>query len=425
MKAGVIIEKNGDAESKDMFLSNRGEFECGLDKAQGANIWDKEGKCYIDFNLGSGTFILGHGDSEVKNWQSKALEDGTLYVGGCTYLEELEKLIRENHKGLDDLVLATTGTESVIRAIRIARCVTKKEKIVVLEGCWHGSMDYTLYKKAENNIDVERLSVGLPDTYKGTEVMDTDFKSLEWLRSANNIAAVVMEPIRGSWPIEPNEEWKQELQSICREKNIILVLDEVISGHRYSRTGVYEIYNECAVLVCFGKAMGGGCPISMVGSNNNFAKQYGTILRTTVGHGDIVLGGTFTGNPLSTASAIGVQRRILDCSDLYEKLKETGEHLRKRFNEWCIYNKKEIGIVGTNSINKLVCRNNGILPNNLKERDEYWDGQGIKEMKDLMKSVGILVGGNNLMFTSYKHNKEMIDDAIERLERGLRNNERS
>ena len=71
-----------------------------------------------------------------------------------------------------------------------------------------------------------------------------------------------------------------------------------------------------------------------------------------------------------------------------------------------------------------MCRNNGILPNNLKERDEYWDGQGIKEMKDLMKSVGILVGGNNLMFTSYKHNKEMIDDAIERLERGLRKHER-
>ena len=160
---------------------------------------------------------LGHGDSEVKNWQSKAVEDGTLYVGGCTYLEKLEKLIRENHKGLDDLVLATTGTESVIRAIRIARCVTKKEKIVVLEGCWHGSMDYTLYKKA-NNIDVDKLSVGLPDTYKGTEVIETDFKSLEWLRSTNNIAAVIMEPIRGSWPIEPNKEWKEELQSICREK---------------------------------------------------------------------------------------------------------------------------------------------------------------------------------------------------------------
>ena len=153
MKAGVIIEKNGDAESKDMFLSNRGEFECGLDKAQGANIWDKEGKCYIDFNLGSGTFILGHGDSEVKNWQSKALEDGTLYVGGCTYLEELEKLIRENHKGLDDLVLATTGTESEIRAIR-SQDVIQKRKIVVLEGCcWEHGLQ--LYKKAENNTDVE------------------------------------------------------------------------------------------------------------------------------------------------------------------------------------------------------------------------------------------------------------------------------
>ena len=417
LKAGVIIEKNGNAESRDMFLSNRGEFECGLDKAEGAYVFDKDGKNYIDYNLGSGTFILGHGDSEVKKWQHTAVDRGALFVGGCSGLENLENLIRNNHSYLENFALATTGTEAVLRAIRMARHVTRREKIVVLEGCWHGSMDYTLYK-GNINSKVEKISEGLPDTYQGTLVMGTDGESLEWLRNQDNIGAVIMEPIRGSWPIEPTEAWKEELQDICINKGIVLILDEVISGHRYSKTGVYEKYNKCSTLVCFGKAMGGGCPISMVGSNKIYNEQFGAGLTKTIESGKIVLGGTFTGNPLSTASAIGVQTQIKQCSDLYPRLKETGEYLRYKLNHWCTENRIEAGVVGTNSINKLVCRKEGKLPRSFRERDEFWDSKVINQIKSIMREKGILIGGNNLLFTSYRHSKELIDETIERLEKG-------
>ncbi|MEM4280426.1 MAG: glutamate-1-semialdehyde 2,1-aminomutase [Archaeoglobaceae archaeon] len=299
-------------------------------KAKGSKLYDVDGNEFIDYCMAFGALILGHANEELKKEIKNKLEEGWIYGTPIELEVEYAKLIRRHFPSIEMLRFVNTGSEATMSALRVARGFTGKEKIVKIEGSFHGSHEAVLVKAGSGatTFGVPN-SAGVPrDFVKNTlQVRYNDVESLsQLLEKDKDVAAVIMEPVMANASlIIPEKEYLKEVRKITKENDVLLIFDEIITGFRLAMGGAQEFYGVKADLTTLGKIAGGGFPIGIYGGRRE-------IMELVSPSGNVYQAGTFSGNPISLLAGYTTVK-ILERERVVEKTAKKAEELCKALKD--------------------------------------------------------------------------------------------
>jgi glutamate-1-semialdehyde 2,1-aminomutase len=332
---------NQQARSEELFARAQGLFPGGVNspvrafkavggtpvflrRGQGAQVWDADGNRYLDF-LGSwGPLILGHADPEVTAAIAEAAREGTTFGASTEREVILGEAIRAAFPSMERLRFVSSGTEATMSALRAARGFTGRNKLVKIDGGYHGHADMLLASAGSG-----AATLGIPGSAGVTPaaVADTlivpynDGPAMEAAFAANpgQIAAVIIEPIPGNMGlVPPRPGYLEALRALCDREGTVLIFDEVISGLRVARGGAQQLYGVKPDLTCLGKIIGGGLPLGAYGGKAE-------ILKVIAPEGPVYQAGTLSGNPLAMAAGTAMLAKLDEA--LYRRLDQLGVRL--------------------------------------------------------------------------------------------------
>lgn len=314
-----------------------------IDNAKGSHIWDVDGNEYIDYRLGFGPVILGHSNPAVHKRIHEYDEKGIIYALDNPLEITVAKKIQKLVPSAEMIRYSVSGTEATMHAIRIARSYTKKEKILKFEGHYHGTNDYLLFSTdpgKKRSSKPHPASLGIPKVLEKLILVNqwNDFDEIEKTikKEADNIAAIITEPIMGnSAVIPPKEGYLKFLKELCEKNNIVLIFDEVKTGFRVSKGGAQGFFGVMPHMSTFAKSLGNGYPISVIAGLEEIMDH--------VGPEKVVHGGTYASNPVSLAAADATLDEILS-NHVHPKIEKFGSKLMKGIRE-ILQEKKIDGIV--------------------------------------------------------------------------------
>lgn len=274
-----------------------------IEKAQGAYIFDTDGKQYIDYVGSWGPMILGHNHPAILNAVLKTAENG-LSFGAPTPLEiELAELVCRLIPSIEMVRMVSSGTEATMSAIRLARGYTHRDKIIKFEGCYHGHADSLLVKAGSGALTLgQPNSPGVPaDFAKYTLTCtynDLDSVKRAFVQYPDEIACIIVEPVAGNMNcIPPKNGFLQGLRELCDQYGAIFIIDEVMTGFRVALGGAQSYYDVKPDLTCLGKIIGGGMPVGAFGGKKD-------IMEHIAPTGPVYQAGTLSGNPIAMAAGL-------------------------------------------------------------------------------------------------------------------------
>lgn len=295
-----------------------------IKSAKGAKITDVDGNTYIDYVGSWGPMILGHADEEVVAALQEVTANGTSF-GAPTELEvELAQEVIDAVPSIEMVRMVSSGTEATMSAIRLARGVTGRTRIVKFEGCYHGHGD-SLLVKAGSGV----ATLGLPDSPGVPAVLAentitlpfNDTQALEQAFTKHaDIAAVIIEPVVGNMGcVPPRDGYLEAVRALTTKHGALLIFDEVMTGFRLARGGAQERYGIKPDLTTLGKIIGGGLPVGAYGGTRE-------IMNHVAPAGPVYQAGTLSGNPLSMTAGLVTLRRLRDRT-VYERLENSSRRL--------------------------------------------------------------------------------------------------
>src|SRR5690349_22426968 len=296
-----------------------------ISSARGATITDVDGRSYIDYVGSWGPMILGHADEEVVAAIQEVAAKGTSF-GAPTELEiELAQEVIDAVPSIEMVRMVSSGTEATMSAIRLARGVTGRTKLVKFEGCYHGHAD-SLLVKAGSGV----ATLGLPDSpgvpaalAENTLTLPfNDVPALEQVFAEHtDIAAVIVEPVVGNMGcVPPRDGYLEAVRKLTRDNGAVLIFDEVMTGFRLARGGAQERYNIKPDITTLGKIIGGGLPVGAYGGSRE-------LMQMIAPSGPVYQAGTLSGNPLAMAAGYETLKIIYDDKKFYKKLDSKAEYL--------------------------------------------------------------------------------------------------
>jgi len=312
------------------------------DRSKGSHLWDIDGNEYVDILNGFGPIMLGHRPDCVEKAVEKQLHEG-FEIGPQTLLAcEVAKALCEM-TGNERATFCNTGSEAVVAAMRVARTVTGRSKVVFFAGDYHGMFDEVLVKgfKKDGVPQAVPAAPGIPRE-KAANVIVLEYgapESLEWIRSnANDLAAVLVEPVQSRRPNLQPVEFLRELRKITQESDACLIFDEVVTGFRAHPGGCQALFDIRADLATYGKVLAGGMPIGVLAGKAKYMDaldggmwRFGDDSYPEVGV--TFFAGTFVRHPLTMAACAAVLRHLkTEGPSLQERLGKRTEELVKRLN---------------------------------------------------------------------------------------------
>ncbi|MGB0640251.1 MAG: aspartate aminotransferase family protein [Myxococcota bacterium] len=305
-----------------------------VDNVQGCRLTDCDGKEYVDFRLGYGPIILGYRDSRVDAAVIKAITELGTISGFSTPMDvEVVKGVKALCPNIDKMRFANSGTEAVMGALRTARGFTGRNRVVIVEGGFHGLTDEMMWKSdvegwdasSGNTPDIIPFGAGIPastrDLVDFIPLNDSQALTQLFATKGEQIAAVLLEPIMGNCgSIAATPAWMQELRDTCTQHGSMLIIDEVKTGFRVAKGGAQELYGIHADLTTYAKAMGNGYPVACFGGRAEVMDVIGA-------GGGVVHGGTYTAN-LVALSAANATVDILANTDALATVERVGAAIR-------------------------------------------------------------------------------------------------
>ncbi len=385
-------------------------------KGEGSRIYDADGNSYIDYCLAYGPLIFGHAHPDIIGAVKSQIDRGTAY-GTPTELElNFAKHIAEAVPSVEMVRFVNTGTEATMGAIRLARGYTGKNKIIKIEGAFHGAHDCVLVK-AGSGATTHGMpnSAGIPEeTTKNTLLCQfNNIDAVENLvKTHTDIAALILEPIIGNMGcIMPMDGYLESLREITKDNDIALIFDEVITGFRLGLGGAQEYFKVTPDITTLGKIIGGGLPIGVIGAKREIMENMAPL-------GTVYQAGTFNGNPLSITAGHAALR-VLEKGDVYKKAGDAGARMRKGLTDITT----DVGIntktYGLESMYQMYFTETAVKDNETAlaaDKDFFLRYQ--KEM--LASGIFLPPSQYECNFTSVAHSKEDIDFTLEKAESVLR-----
>ena len=382
--------------------------------ASSSHLKDVDGKDYIDYCLAYGPLVLGHSHPDIVKAVEKQLELGTAYGVPTQNEIELAKLVTGRVPCADMVRFVNSGTEATMSAIRLARAVTGRKKIVKFEGSYHGAHDYVLVKSGSGAMGLPD-SPGVPEeTTKNTVLIPfNDTEAVEDLirEEGEEIATIIVEPVMGNVGcIPPREGYLEFLRQITSENGIILIFDEVITGFRLAEGGAQEYYGVTPDLVTFGKILGGGFPIGAISGKREYMEKLAP-------QGDVYQAGTFNGNPISITAGL-TTLKLLD-KNFYTQLEKKGQYLRKGIGDILEEQDLNYKVAGLSSMFQIYFTG--------KDVHDYQDAKTADTQKFdkyfhklLEKGVFIPPSQFECCFISLKHSEDDLEHTLEAVGEALK-----
>jgi glutamate-1-semialdehyde 2,1-aminomutase len=294
-------------------------------RAEGAHLWDVEGNRYVDWVMSWGPLIFGHADADVVEAVKEAAADGTTFGAPTEREVALAEELVDAVPSVEKVRLVSSGTEAAMSALRLARGVTGRDRIIKFSGCYHGHAD-ALLAAAGSGL----ATLGIPSSPgvpagAAADTIVCAFNDVEGVRTAvgrhgDELAAIVVEPVAGNMGVVPPEPgFLEALRALCDASGALLVFDEVITGFRVARGGAQELYGVTPDLTVLGKIAGGGLPLAAFGGRAD-------VMDALAPSGPVYQAGTLSGNPLATAAALVVLARLRDPA-VYERVEAVSGRL--------------------------------------------------------------------------------------------------
>ena len=356
-----------------------------IEKAKGAKLYDEDGNIYLDFISSWGPMIFGHAYQPIIEAVNNQAVKGTSY-GIPTILEtKIASLALNMIPNMDKIRFVNSGTEACMSAIRLARGVTNREKIIKFKGCYHGHSDSFLIEAGSGAITFG--SPSSPGVTKGTakDTLLAEYNNLEDISNffseyPKEIAAIIVEPVAGNMGcIPPVKGFLEGLRTLCNQFDSLLIFDEVMTGFRLAKGGAQELLGIKADITTYGKVLGGGLPVGAFAASNE-------IMQFLAPEGPVYQAGTLSGNPIAMAAGYAMLKELDTNQDIFNRLDEKTKFLEEGFRR--ILKKKNIPF----QINRL-----GSM------FSLHFTKEPVIDFKSSAK-------GNNNLFNRYFHG--MLDEGI-------------
>ncbi|HUM51528.1 MAG TPA: glutamate-1-semialdehyde 2,1-aminomutase [Chitinophagales bacterium] len=319
-----------------------------MKRGKGAYITDEDDNQYIDFCCSWGPLILGHANEKVEKAIIETVKNGTSF-GAPTALEnQLADLIIANHSYIEKIRFVSSGTEAVMSALRLARGVTGKSKIIKFEGCYHGHVDSLLVKAGSGLVTFgESTSAGVPESFANETIVlplnDEEQVANTLEKLSHEIAAIIIEPIpANNGLLLQSHKFLVHLRELCTKYNVLLIFDEVISGFRVGFEGAAGLYKIQPDIITFGKIIGGGMPVGAYGASHEIMSNISPL-------GNVYQAGTLSGNPVAMAAGTAQLNECLQ-KDFYHDLQHKTDHLVDGIKKYIKEKNYEITIYNIGSI---------------------------------------------------------------------------
>lgn len=332
-------------------LNRKSEPNICFTEGRGSRVKDLDGNEYIDYQAGFSASFLGHNDPDVNRAVAQTLENDSVLMGaGPTNLEgELARLFCEAIPGVESIQVTTTGSEATYHAIRIARAVTGRDHVIIMQGGyngWHDAVACNVISQLEDigprvspgEYPIDAISAGIPEASKYlTHVVNfNDLDSVEYVLKRYPVACIMLEPIlQNIGVVKPVEGYLQGLRKLADTHGFLLVFDEVKTGFRHALGGYQSICGVTPDLSTFGKAVANGYPLGVIGGK----KEYMDYFTHPDKEKRVLIAGTFNAFPLTTAAAIATFHKLSSKEhNVYGHVENLGAMLEngldKIFNEY-------------------------------------------------------------------------------------------
>jgi len=307
--------------------------------AKGATMTDVDGNEYIELINSWGPMILGHANEKIEAAVRNAIGSSLSFGAPSEAEVTIAELITQMVPSVEKVRMVNSGTEATMSAIRVARGYTGRDKIIKMEGCYHGHGDSFLIAAGSGAV-----TMGTPDSPGVTEgtakdTLTVPFNNLEVVKQLveNNkaqVAAIILEPVAGNMGcILPKDGYLQGLRDLCDANGIVLIFDEVMTGFRLAKGGAQEIYGVTPDMTTLGKIIGGGMPVGAYGGKTE-------IMNYVSPQGPVYQAGTLSGNPIAMAAGLAMLNELNENPDIYHQLEGITSYIVKGIRN----NIKELGL---------------------------------------------------------------------------------
>jgi glutamate-1-semialdehyde 2,1-aminomutase len=313
-----------------------------FERAEGAYIYDVEGRRFIDYHAAFAPYFLGHADPDVDGAVIETIRrQASLFGAGTTPWEgELAELLVQSVPGLDQVQVVNTGSEATAYAIRLARGATKRDGVLLMQGGYNGWEDDVAFNLMDP-VEAQRergdrpglalhpLTSGIPASVRDNVfvVQYNDLDAVETVLKTGQIAAVLLEPVlQNIGVVKPLPGYLEGVRSLCDEHGVVLVFDEVKTGFRNGLGGYQALCGVTPDLSTFGKAVANGYPLGVIGGKQEIMRY--------VDHPDpaerVMVAGTYNGHPVPSAAAIATLKKLRDRGDeIYGHTDALGEMMEE------------------------------------------------------------------------------------------------
>ena len=309
-----------------------------LARGRGSRVWDVSGNEYVDYLLGSGPMLVGHAHPEVVAAVREQLELGSTFFANNEHAILLAEEISKAMPCAEKVRFCSSGTEATLYAMRVARAVRRRDRILKFEGGYHGMHDYAVMSMSPAAPGAFPApvpdSAGVPEAVASTMLV-APFNDLETTaaiveRHHDELAGVIVEPFQRVLPPRPG--FLAGLRELTARYGIPLIFDEVVTSFRFAYGGAQEFYGITPDLCALGKAVGGGFPLTAVAGREELMAHFD---RSRVSQDQFIPQvGTLSGNPIATAAGLATAR-ILKRPGTYERMHALGRQLKAALQRIC------------------------------------------------------------------------------------------
>jgi glutamate-1-semialdehyde 2,1-aminomutase len=384
-----------------------------------SSIFDDNNNKFLDLTSAGGTSLLGHNNKVFKESIKEFLNKNySNFALPNQHAKNLSQNIKKIFPQFSKFIFCNSGADANIKAIRIARAVTKKDKIINISGSWHGSIDQFLFSKnkkgkiiklssgLEKNIQHKLIYAPYNNFYETKKVIE---------KNKNNICCVIIEPIQGCLPSDENINYLKLLSNYCSQEKIILILDEIITGLRTECSSVQNKYQLVSDISTFGKVFGNSLPIGFIGITKKIEKK---INKNKL---KIFFGGTFSANSLSMHVANStLEYLIKNKKKIFKDLENKSTAFCSTLNNNIIEKRIKAKVIQFGSIIRIIFSKN--IPKDKLQRDFFEKKNNQKRLKfiNFLKIKKIYYPLNGIIFLNISFSSKELDYLIKMITKGLK-----
>jgi glutamate-1-semialdehyde 2,1-aminomutase len=387
-----------------------------IKKGSGCVITDEDDNDYIDFCCSWGPLILGHDNAKIRDFVIETVKNGTSFGTPSRLGNMLGKLMVDNNRFIDKIRFVSSGTEAVMSALRLARGVTGKSKVIKFEGCYHGHVDSLLVKAGSGLATFGvSTSAGIPPSFAEETLViplnDREALTAVLEKHAHETACVIIEPVpANNGLLLQDKSYLEFIREQCTAHGVLLIFDEVISGFRVGFEGAAGYYDIQPDIITYGKIIGGGMPVGAYGASHEIMSHISP-------EGPVYQAGTLSANPVAMSAGYAAMQQLLQ-PGFYEWMEDRTKKFASVISTYAEQQGWELTVPSIGSIFWLCFSNDRITKSS---QINAADMEKFKILHHELLQSGVYLGpsGYEVGFISAAHDDASLVKALEAMQRGL------